>query len=396
MAEILKSVRILDLSQYMAGPYGTMILADLGAEVIKFENPEGGELSRMVRQYKHKGESAYYMSFNRNKKSVTMNFKSEKAREVFYELVKISDIVWDNFRAGILEKYKIDYESLKKVNPRIISCSVSGFGADSPYKDRPALDLLIQGLGGVMSFTGEPGRPPARLGYPMGDLGGGVFAVMAVLAALYHRELTGKGQRIDIAMLDAQISLMTYRAQYYFLEKVIPEPIGSGHVSAIPIRAFRARDGKWLTLEASHEKFFQNLCEVLKIEPVGKDPRYSTMDARLKNRDALFQILEEKFLEKDRDQWIDLLMKADVPAGPVNNLAEALSDPSVLARNMVVPVNHLGEEIKMVGNPIKMSELGEEVFEAPPTLGQDTEEVLSKYLGYSKEQIDDLRKEGAI
>ena len=396
MAEILKGVRILDLSQYMAGPYGTLILADLGAEVIKFENPEGGELSRTVRQYNHKGESAYYMSFNRNKKSVTMNFKSDKAREVFYELVKISDVVYDNFRSGILERFKIDYESLKKVNPKIISCSVTGFGLDSPYKDRPALDLLVQGLGGVMSFTGEPGRPPARLGYPMGDLGGGMFATMAVLAALYYRQLTGKGQQIDIAMLDAQISLMTYRAQYYLLEKVIPEPIGSGHVSAVPIRAFKTKDGKYLALEASQEKFFQNLCGVLGIESVGKDPRFSTIDARLKNRESLFKILEEKFLEKDRAEWIDLLVKRDVPAAPVNNLAEALSDPSVLARNMVVPVNHLGEEIKMVGNPIKMSEIGSEDFEPPPTIGQHTEEILHKYLGYSKERINELRKEGAI
>ena len=396
MAKILNSVRILDLSQYMAGPYGTLLLADLGAEVIKFENPKGGELSRTVRQYNHEGESAYYMSFNRNKKSVTMNFKNEKAREIFYELVKTSDVVFDNFRSGILEKFKLDYESLKKVNPKIICCSVTGFGLDSPYKDRPALDLLMQGLGGVMSFTGEPGRPPVRLGYPMGDLAGGMFATMAVLAALYYRQLTGKGQFIDIAMLDAQISLMTYRAQYCFLEKIIPEPIGSGHVSAVPIRAFKAKDGKYLTIEASHDKFFQNLCKALNMESVGKDPQFNTIDVRLKNRDALFKILEEKFLERDRDEWIDLLVKGDVPAGPVNNLAEALSDPSVLARNMVVPVNHLGEEINMVGNPIKMSEMGEDVFEAPPTLGQHTEEILSKYLGYSKEQIDDLRKEGAL
>ena len=247
-----------------------------------------------------------------------------------------------------------------------------------------------------MSFTGEPGRPPARLGYPMGDLGGGVFAVMAVLAALYYREMTGKGQRIDIAMLDAQISLMTYRAQYYFLEKVIPEPIGSGHVSSVPIRAFRARDGKYLTIDASHEKFFQRLCEVLGIAEVGKDPRYSTLDARLKNREAFLPILERKFLEKDREEWLDLLIKADVPAGPVNNLAEALSDPSVLARNMVVPVNHLGEEIKMVGNPIKMSKVKEEVFEGAPTLGQHTGEILSGLLGYSREQIEELKKQKVL
>jgi len=389
---ILKGVRILDLSQIMAGPYGTLILADLGAEVIKIENPEGGDLSRATIHYTHKGESAYYLSFNRNKKSLTLNLRSDKGREIFYELVKISDVVYDNFRSGTLEKLQIDYPSLKKVNPKIISCSVTGFGSSSPYKDRPALDLLIQAMGGVMSFTGDPGRPPSRLGYPMGDLGGGMFAAMAVLGALYYREITGKGQQLDIAMLDAQISLMTYRAQYYFLEKVIPEAIGSGHVSAVPIRAFMAKDAKYLTIDAAQDKFFQNLCQVLGIEPVAKDPRFTARSARLKNRDALMKILEDKFLERNRDEWLDLLVKGDVPAGPVNNLAEALSNPSVLARNMVISVNHLGEEIKMVGNPIKGSEIKEDAFSGAPTLGQHTEEVLSEYLRYSREQIEELRK----
>jgi CoA:oxalate CoA-transferase len=393
---ILRGVRILDLSQIMAGPYGTLLLADLGAEVIKIENPEGGDLSRGTVHYTHKGESAYYLSFNRNKKSMTLNLRNEKAREIFYRLVKISDVVYENFRSGTAEKLKIDYETLKKVNPKIICCSVTGFGSNSPYKDRPALDLLIQAMGGVMSFTGEPGRPPVRLGYPMGDLGGGMFAAMAVLAALYDREKTGEGQRLDIAMLDAQISLMTYRAQYYFLEKVIPEPIGSGHVSSVPIRAFRTKDGKYLTIDAAQEKFFQGVCQALGIAEVGKDPRFSTRNARLKNREALMPILERKFLEKDREEWLDLLIKADVPAGPVNNLAEALSDPSVLARNMVVPVNHLGEEIKMVGNPIKMSKVKEEVFEGAPTLGQHTGEILSGLLGYSREQLEELRKQKVL
>ena len=388
---ILNGVRILDLSQIMAGPFGTMLLADLGAEVIKIENPQGGDLSRATLHYTHKGESAYYVSFNRNKKSMTLNLRDEKAREIFYELVKISDVVYDNFRSGTLEKLKIDYESLKKVNPKIISCSVTGFGSNSPYKDRPALDLLIQAMGGVMSFTGEPGRPPVRLGYPMGDLGGGIFAALGVLGALYYRQVTGEGQRLDIAMMDAQISLMTYRAQYYFLEKVIPEPIGSGHVSAVPIRAFVARDGKYLVIDSAQEKFFQNLCQVLGIERLGKDPRYSTRNARLKNVGPLMKILEDEFMKKDRDEWLRLLIQGDVPAGPVNNLAEALSDPSVLARNMVVPVDHLGEEIKMVGNPIKMSKTKEERFKGAPTLGQHTEKILSQYLGYTTDQIHQLK-----
>ncbi len=396
MAEILKGVRILDLSQYIAGPYGTLLLGDLGAEIIKIENPEGGDLSRNLRQYTHKDESAYYLSFNRNKKSLTLNFRNPKATEIFYELAKVSDVVYDNFRSGMLEKFRIDYESLKKINPRIISCSVTGFGSDSPYKDRPALDLLIQAYSGVMSFTGEPGRPPVRLGIPMGDLNGAMFAVMGVLGALYFRQLTGKGQKVDIGMLDGLISLMTYRAQYCLLGKEIPEPVGSGHVSAVPIRAFKARDGKYLTIDAAQDKFFQNVCQALGIPETGKDPRFSTVAARLKNRDALFQILEKRFLQKDRDLWVELLIKADVPVGPVNDVAQALLDPSVLARKMVVPVEHLGEEIKMLGNPIKMSEMGEEVFEGAPTLGQHTDQILSAYLGYSKERIAGLKQEKVI
>lgn len=397
MSEILKGVRILDLSQVMAGPFSTMILGDMGAEVIKIENPDGGDLSRQTQQYNHKGESAFYLSFNRNKKSMILNLQNEKALQIFYDLVKISDVVYDNFRSGIVEKLKIDYETLKKVNPKIICCSISGFGSDSPYRERPAFDLMIQSMGGVMSFTGEaPGRPPVRMGYPMGDLGGGLYAVMSVLGALFYRQVTGKGQRCDIAMLDVQISLMTYRAQYYFLENVIPTPIGSSHTSSVPIRAFQARDGKYLTIEAHLQKFFQNLCHVIGMPDLAKDERFSTRAGRLKNRDALMKILEDKFMEKDRDEWMDLLVKGDIPAGPVNNLAEALSNPSILARNMVVPVKHLGEEIKMVGNPIKMSEMGEEVFEGAPTLGQHTEEILFRYLGYSSEQITNLKKESVI
>jgi CoA:oxalate CoA-transferase len=396
MAEILKGVRILDLSQYIAGPYGTLVLGDLGAEIIKIENPDGGDLSRNIRQYTHKGESAYYLSLNRNKKSITLNFRSPKATEIFYDLVKVSDVVYDNFRSGMLEKFKIDYQTLRKINPRIISCSVTGFGSNSPYQERPALDLLIQAYSGVMSFTGEPERPPVRLGIPMGDLSGAMFAVMAVLGALYYRQVTGKGQRLDISMVDGLLSLMTYRAQYYFLEKVIPEPIGSGHVSQVPIRAFEARDGKYLAIDSGQDKFFQNLCRAMAIEEVGKDPRFNSMGARLENRDALYEILEKKFREKDRDEWVDILIKGDIPVGPVNNLAQALDNPSILARNMVVPVTHMGEEIQMLGNPIKMSELGKEVFEGAPALGQHTGEILGGCLGYSQHQIDNLKKDKVI
>ena len=391
MAEILKGVRVLDLSQVMAGPFGTMVLGDLGAEIIKVENADGGDLCRNNRQYLHKGERAYFISLNRNKKSLTLNLRNQKARQAFFDLVKISDVVYDNFRPGTMEKLGVGYDVLKQINPRIICCSVSGFGANSPFKDRPALDLLIQAMGGVMSFTGEEkGRPPVRVGYPMGDLAAALYATISVLGALYHRTVTGEGQQCDIAMLDAQLSLMTYRAQYYFLAGVIPEPIGSAHATSIPIRAFKTADGGYVTVEASHEKFFRNLCGVIEMPALAQDQRFSSLAARAKNKEALFAILEERFLARTRDDWIERLVAGDVPAGPVNNLEEALSNPSILARDMVAEVDHLGERIKIVGNPIKMSGLGQQTFSAPPTLGEHNMEILGGYLNYSAEQIREV------
>jgi CoA:oxalate CoA-transferase len=391
MADILKGIRILDLSQVMAGPFGTMILGDLGAEVIKVENPDGGDLCRNNRQYLHKDESAYFLSLNRNKKSLTLDLRNEKAREAFYDLVKISDVVYDNFRPGTAKNLGIDYDTLNKINPRIICCSVSGFGAESPYKDRPALDLLIQAMGGVMSFTGEAaGRPPVRLGYPMGDLGAAMYAAMAVLAALVHRSISGKGQQCDVAMLDSQLSFMTYRAQYFFLEGIVPEPIGTAHATSVPIQAFRTADGLYVTIEASHQKFFRNLTKVIGMSELWADKRFATLAARALNREELLRILEEKFLERTRDEWVELLVAGDVPAGPVNKLDEALADPSILARKMVVEVEHKGENIKMVGNPIKMSAMGSESFTAPPTLGEHNAQILAEYLNYSEERIREV------
>lgn len=388
MADVLRGVRILDLSQVMAGPYGTLLLADLGAEVIKVENPAGGDLCRGNRQVLHEGESAYFISINRNKKSITLDLHREEARQAFYDLVRISDVVYDNFRPGTLEKLGIDHETLRGINPRIISCSVTGFGQDSPYRTRPALDLLIQAMGGVMSFTGEaPGRPPVRTGYPMGDLGGALFAAIAVLAALYHRSMTGQGQRCDIAMLDAQISLMTYRAQYYFAAGKVPEPIGSAHATSVPIQAFRTSDGRYITVEASHQKFFRNLCKVIGRPELADDPRFNSLDARYRNRQVLIPILEACFLLRPRDEWMCLLVEGDVPAGPVNTLDEALANPSVQARQMVVEVDQHGTPAKMVGNPIKMSALGEPALHGAPALGEHNEAVLGGLLGYPPDRV---------
>jgi CoA:oxalate CoA-transferase len=258
----LSGIRILDLSLIMAGPYCTLILGDLGAEVIKVEKPGEGEGARGVPPHFFEGESAYFIAMNRNKKSMILDLKNEKGREVFYELAKKSDIVIDNFRPGVVKKLGVDFDTLKEMNPRIICCSISGYGETGPFNDRPAFDLIIQARGGIMSYTGEPGRMPVRMGAPMGDLAGGLFAANGLLAALYQRERTGRGQKIDISLLDCQISLLTYRAQYYFVGNEIAQPLGSGHASIHPIRAFKTKSFD-IVMDCNTQNIFTELCEAI-------------------------------------------------------------------------------------------------------------------------------------
>lgn len=384
----LDGIRVIDFSQVMAGPYCTMVLGDLGAEVIKIEPPIGDYSRRMPPHYHH-DDSAYYLSFNRNKKSVVINLKDPSGLNIVYDMVKKGDVVVDNFRPGVMDKLKLNYERLREYNKKIISCSITGFGLDSPYSQRPALDLIVQGMGGAMSFTGEPGQPPVRMGIPMGDLGAGVFAIIAILAALNAREKIGVGQNIDMSMLDCQLALMTYRAQYYFLAGELPQPVGSGHVSSVPIRAFKTKDN-YLVIDSGGEHFWRKLCDALSISDLKDDPKFETRPKRLENKEELMAILEERFATKPRAEWLKILIKAGVPAGPVNNLAEALSDPSVVHRQMIVKTDRLGEEFLMVANPIKMSETKCETYKAPPSLGQDTHKILHKILNYSDEKINEL------
>jgi len=393
----LRGVRILDFSQALAGPYGSQILGDLGAEVIKIEVPPEGDYSRTMPPYSVNGFSAYFLGFNRNKKSLTLNLKTDQGKRIFFELVKKSDVVYDNFRPGVRERLGIDYESCRKVNPKIISCSISGFGQTGPYRDRPALDLIIQGMGGAMSFTGEEGREPVRMGLPMGDLAGGLFAVQGILAALYSRKETGEGQNIDISLLDCQIALLTYRAQYFFIGGEIPVPIGSGHTSGVPIRAFKAKDGKFITLEAVADRIWSALCDAVGHPEWKEDPRFHTKLTRFQNRAVLNSFLEEVFATKNRDEWIEILVKTGVAAGPVKTLDEALSDAQVLHRNMVVEMDHpCCGKLKATGNPIKMSGSKEEVFNPQPALGEHAEEILSELLGYPRQEIEDLKKARVI
>lgn len=392
----LAKVRILDLSRMLSGPFGSMVLADLGAEVIKLEDPEGGDKTRTMGAKLSEGQSAYFLSINRNKKSLTLDLRKEKGREVFYELVKISDVVFDNFRPGVLERLGCGYETLKRYNPKIISCSISSFGQTGPDKDLPGFDLILQARGGAMSITGEPGRPPVRMGIPTGDLAGAMYAAFAVVAALYSRQKTGVGQKIDISLLDCQASFLTYVAQYYILNGRVPGPIGSGHQTVVPYQAFQTKD-EYIVIAIFVEKFWEKLCRVLGLQNLVKDSKFCTNDLRRENKAELLPILEQKFLKKTAAEWLELLAKEGIPSAPVNTVDEVLSDSQLLSRDMLVEVNHPAYgKVKILGNPMKMSGIEEETFTAAPMLGEHTREILSELLGYSKDQIEELEREKLI
>lgn len=392
---LLSGVRILDLSHMLAGPYGSMLMADLGAEVIKIEPPKGGDPMRQMGPHFLAGESAYFLSINRNKQSVTLDLQKEQGRQVFYDLVKVSDVVFDNYRPGVLEKLKCDYTVLKTINPRVICCSISGFGQTGPYRDRPAFDLVLQALSGAMSITGEPGGAPTRMGVPMGDLAGGLFGAIAVSAALYQRERTGEGSRVELGLLDCMVSLLTYVAQYYFHTGIPPQPIGSAHQSVVPYQAFEAQDG-WLVVAVFTERFWEGFCRALELPELLPAARFRSNDLRREHRGELIPLLATRFKTRPVEEWLTRLENEKVPSGPLNSLDRVFGDPQVLARGMKTSVAHptIGE-LPLVGNPIKVEGCADS-FAPPPGLGEDTGHVLHGLLGYSDETIARLEEEGVI
>jgi len=377
----LEGFMVLDLTHVMSGPYCTQILGDLGAEVIKIERPDVGDQTRRMPPHfvGEKKMSAYFLSLNRNKKSLTLDMKSPEGKEIFYKLTKKADVVVNNFAPGTMEKLGLGYETLKGINPRIVWASISGYGLDGPYRNRPAYDIIIQAVGGVMSYTGEPDRPPARCGIPYGDLGASIQAVVGILAALLSRVTTGEGRMVDISMLDVMAALHTYRAKYFFVAGEVPKPVGTAHVSSVPLRAYRTKD-TYIVIEAFMDHFWRNLCHVLELD-----------------RDELDRLLEEAFLRKTTDEWQALFDITEVPAGPINTLDKTFADPQILSRNMVVEIDspHTGR-VKDVGNPIRMSGVDTPVYNAPPLLGEHSESVLAKILGYSQEEIAALKEKKII
>jgi len=392
----LEGARILDLSRMLTGGYGAMLLGDMGAEVIKIEPPDGGDPLRQMPPHFVEGESAYFLSINRNKKSVALDLRGREGQAIFHELVRKSDVVFDNFRPGILEKLAADYETLKKINPAVISCSISSFGTSGPYAEQPAFDLTIQALSGVMSYTGEPGRVPVRMGIPMGDLAGSMFAAFSIAAALYRREKTGEGRRIDLSLLDCLVSMHTYVAQYFFSGGQVSGPIGSGHMSVVPYGAFATKD-KPLVIAIFVEKFWKGLCETIGDPGMAADGRLATAAGRLAHRDEVNARIQKRLLEKTRAEWIGLLMKAQIPCAPILSIDEVFEDPQVLHRDMKIEVRHPRcGAVPMIGDPVKLTPPSGRPPAPPPLLGQHTEEVLTSLAGLGPEDLKRLREKKIV
>jgi CoA:oxalate CoA-transferase len=395
VSEPLRGVRVLELGQIIAGTYGGQVLSDLGAEVIKIESPEG-DLGRNPSVAPYRGVSGLFLTFNRNKKSVVIDLKTVSGRAVFYDLVRACDVVVDNFRTGVLERLKIDYPTLSAINPRLIQCSVTGFGTESAYKDYPALDIIVQAMSGHMAITGEPGRPPVRVGIPLADLSGGIFACKGILAALFDRERTGQGRRVELSMFDAMLNLLSYMATMWLTNGELPSPPGSAHDYTVPWQAFEAADG-YIVVATRQENFWRRLCEALGEAALADDPRFATNALRVENRAALIPQLERMFRLRTVDEWLERLRAAQVPAAPVNNLDRAFAEPPVAERQMIVEYDHpeVGR-VRLPGNPIKMSGVTDTISNPAPRLGEHTDSVLSELLSLSPEMIAKLRAEGAV
>ena len=395
----LNGVKVIDLTHMLAGPYAGMVLADLGAEVVKVEPLGSGEMTRGLLKndpdYSFKNFGAYFLTLNRNKKSVSIDLKNKKGLEVFYDLVRSADIVLNNFSAGVVSKLKIDFENLSAINPKIITCSITGFGETGPHSTRPAYDQIVQAYSGGMSITGKDAKSPTRAGIPIGDLGSGLYSVIGILSALYSREKTQKGQHIDLSLLDVQISLLTYMATMQTLSGIDPEPIGNAHFVHVPYNSFTTSDG-FVVIAVITDEFWKSLKSVVNVDSLD-DPKFDSSIDRLQNQTFIENELNKTLSTQTSEHWIEKLNKAKVPCGPINKFSDALNDEQVKHRNMIVEVEHPdGGFVKMPGNPVKMSYTNEESYSSPPHLGTNTREILKNWSKYGEDKIKDLEKENII
>ena len=383
MKKPLEGIKMLDLTHMLSGPYGAMIIADLGADTVKVEPPNTGEGTRRLLEKDPNnsidGMGAYFFTLNRNKRSVTLDLKSDEGLSQFYELVKTADVVMNNFSAGVTKKLKIDYETLSKVNPRIITCTVTGFGETGPACKRPAFDQIAQALGGGMSITGNNPEDVIRAGIPIGDLGGGMFAVMGILAAINARHTTGRGQHVDISMLDCQLSMMNYMATMHSMSGDIPGPLGNSHFVHVPYNTFKTKTDM-IVIACVGDQFWPPLLDLLEDEEL-RDSRFEFAPSRLKEKAYIEERINNVLINERAGYWLEKLENARIPCARVNNVSQAMSDPQIIARNMVVDLKHpLKGSAQVPGNPIKLSETNEDSYSPPPLLGAHNDEVLKEWL----------------
>ena len=395
----LHDLVLLDLTHMLSGPYASQLLADMGARCIKIEPPKNGEATRRLLaddpRYSIDGMGAYFLTLSRNKESVCLDLKSAEGLALFYELVKKADIVINNFGEGVPKRLGIDFEALKQHNPRIITCSITGFGETGPARDRPAFDLVAQGMGGGMSITGEENGSPLRAGIPIGDLGGGLFASLGILAALHARTLTGQGQHVDISMQDCQISLLNYMATMYLMSGVQPPAVGNGHFVHVPYGTFRTKS-RYLILACMGDAFYIKLAQLLD-DPFLLEPRFERQPERWEHRHAINARVQEHLQQHSCEYWLEQLKEHRIPAAPVNDFAHALNDPQVRARDMVVKVPlPNGQQVEQPGNPVKLSACQNAPITPPPTLGQHSHQVLGELLGLPAEELARLQQAGII
>lgn len=395
----LESITVLDLTHMLSGPYGTMLMADLGARTIKIEPPDKGEGTRRLLEnsshFSKAGMGAYFLTLSRNKESVAVDLKSEEGRELFYGLVRSADVVVSNFGAGVTARLKIDYDHLSKVNPRIITCAVSGFGETGPQPGRPAFDLVAQGMGGGMTLTGHPDGEPLRAGIPIGDLAGGLFGVIGILSALQARKHTGRGQHVDISMFDCQLSLLNYMATMYLMSGIEPGRNGNGHFVHVPYNTFRTKT-RYLIVAVITDNFWANLVELLG-DPELRRPEFLTQPGRFANKAFIEERVQAVFERETCEHWLEALARYRIPASPVNDLAHAFADPQAQARNMVVRVTLPdGTQVDEPGNPVKLSDTYEDTYTPPPALGQDTRRVLTEFMKLDDAALQALAANGTI
>jgi len=393
----LEKICVVDLTTFLSGPYATQILGDLGANVIKVEMPGKGDATRILPPHMVHGDSAYFHSTNRNKQSICLNLKAEEGRKILLDLLADADVLIENFRPGVLDRLNLSVEMLRAHNPRLVICQITGFGQEGPYRDRPAYDMIVQALSGGMSMTGPKEGRAVRAGVPLGDLAAGMYAVIGTLAALTERQRTGQGQVVDVAMLDAQISMLSYQAQYYLVSGDVPGRQGAGHDSIPTYRAFMCGDGQEVVITANTEPMWVSLCKVLDLADLLSDPRYADNTLRLENKLALWDSLERAFQTKSSSQWLPLLVDAGIPSARVNTVDQALADPQVLARDMVTTASASdGRKLPITGDPMKFPAHGERAFSMPPRLGEHTQALLSQHLGLSAEEIEQLVAKGVV